>query len=547
MRMSKFHKEGIEYLEFQPKVIEFLAKNKRCVLGLPTGLGKTFASFSLFSYLLEKDESRQMMYICEKSVIKQAQKELNKMFVGIKSSLLYENKRDERIKIYEDFLNGESSVLFLTYDNISVMQKKLTKLENEKSIVRKRPTLKNKSKEEIKASLDDKNRQIEESNSDLKYEIKLILAIAKKCILSVVDEATNFKTYGSVPFEAVSKITYRTSRSIGLTASPVMRWLFDFQYIFMGLQLKPIKMDSFRKNFCIMEIVHSAKADRFGKKPEKPVGFKNVDLYYEKIKPYFYSKNKDEVSGLPPFNISKHNIISCKITKDAIKSLSAKYSSIPYTLEAIAESTPSVILKTTDELKYSAKEKELLHLLEYELFQQKVVIYSPFKQSVLRLEHILKSRFGEDYATSIHGDTVDREENKEEFIKNPDCNIMLITDAAAKGLDGLQVSNELIFYTLPPMGGQFVQIAGRIRRIGSESSHLNVRLFLNESSVDEDLWLLVQNELILMKKSAPDSVDTGLIDESQFSLMEKHKQNLKDPEDWLKTRIQSRRSGDLEL
>ena len=70
---------------------------------------------------------------------------------------------------------------------------------------------------------------------------------------------------------------------------------------------------------------------------------------------------------------------------------------------------------------------------------------------------------------AIHGGVrrSDRRRITEEFTKNPDCQILLATDAAGEGLN-LQAAHLMVNYDLPWNPNRIEQRFGRIHRIGQE-------------------------------------------------------------------------------
>jgi SNF2 family DNA or RNA helicase len=123
----------------------------------------------------------------------------------------------------------------------------------------------------------------------------------------------------------------------------------------------------------------------------------------------------------------------------------------------------------------------LKDLLDTELEEDPVIIYSPFSTSILHLALALKSY----NPAIIVGATPqkERDQARKDF-QDGKTDIILITDAGGEALN-LQRAKHVIFYSLPWTPGQYIQVAGRARRFGSEHQYLGVWHLLMKDSVDE--------------------------------------------------------------
>lgn len=89
-------------------------------------------------------------------------------------------------------------------------------------------------------------------------------------------------------------------------------------------------------------------------------------------------------------------------------------------------------------------------------------------------------------------------------------NIILINDAGIESIN-LQAASVLIVLTMPTSGGNMVQLAGRLSRIGSAHSNLLLLYLQMEDSQDEDDYLIIQQQMQLMAKVMGEA-EKGLID-----------------------------------
>ena len=149
----------------------------------------------------------------------------------------------------------------------------------------------------------------------------------------------------------------------------------------------------------------------------------------------------------------------------------------------------------------SAKEEEMLRVLRDELLGEKVVIYTRFKKMVDRLEDLIVKNLKQK-VVKITGDIDNktREEYKIKFNTTNDHNVMIINSAAKEGIN-LQSSGYLVFYDLPFSYGDFLQIIGRIHRIGSEHENIFLVYMMAQGTVDEKTY-----DILCKKKELFDQV-----------------------------------------
>jgi superfamily II DNA or RNA helicase len=99
---------------------------------------------------------------------------------------------------------------------------------------------------------------------------------------------------------------------------------------------------------------------------------------------------------------------------------------------------------------------------------RKLIIFTEHRDTLDYLTGRIRTLLGKPQAVVvIHGGVRrnDRRQVTEEFTKNPDCQILLATDAAGEGLN-LQVAHLMVNYDLPWNPNRIEQRFGRIHRIG---------------------------------------------------------------------------------
>ncbi|GAA5121279.1 helicase-related protein [Haloechinothrix salitolerans] len=118
------------------------------------------------------------------------------------------------------------------------------------------------------------------------------------------------------------------------------------------------------------------------------------------------------------------------------------------------------------ELRTILEDNALVHDAEGK--PRKLIVFTEHRDTLSYLMNRIRTLLGKPHAVqSIHGGVRrgDRRQITEEFTKNPDCQILLATDAAGEGLN-LQIAHLMVNYDLPWNPNRIEQRFGRVHRIG---------------------------------------------------------------------------------
>lgn len=99
---------------------------------------------------------------------------------------------------------------------------------------------------------------------------------------------------------------------------------------------------------------------------------------------------------------------------------------------------------------------------------RKLIVFTEHRDTLTYIEDQISTLFGRPEAVvTIHGGTPreERQRVREEFSHNPECQILLATDAAGEGLN-LQAAHLMVNYDLPWNPNRIEQRFGRVHRIG---------------------------------------------------------------------------------
>ena len=130
----------------------------------------------------------------------------------------------------------------------------------------------------------------------------------------------------------------------------------------------------------------------------------------------------------------------------------------------------------------------------------KLVIFT----SYVHMVWLIQEHLGYDSAKYTgEMDAKQKEESKVRFQTDPDCRILVSSDAGGYGVD-LPQANLLINYDLPWNAGLALQRNGRIRRASSTWPSIVIQDFLMAGSIEER-----QHDMLLQKNSIADAIMDG--------------------------------------
>lgn len=132
------------------------------------------------------------------------------------------------------------------------------------------------------------------------------------------------------------------------------------------------------------------------------------------------------------------------------------------------------------------KSKEIKRLLSEDLKGQKVIVFSSYRTVIDYLESNLKNSYKILRITGSEN-SEQREKNRKLFTESSEYNVMLITTAALRALN-LQIASAVICHDVPRTWGKLRQLIGRIIRIGSKHSMVNLITLLVNETVDVKMY-----------------------------------------------------------
>lgn len=427
--------DGKEYplvlRNYQVQMILQLALTKRFVVGDDCGLGKTLEVIAALTTLWSQNPNNKVIVLTTKSATEQWVSEFFKFTQGIQA-YAYVGTPNKRLKIWETFTSSEGpTALVMGY----------------------------------RTAVRDYGQMQEFKGFTL-----------------ILDEASNFKT----PNSQIHKMTYhlalQADRVYGLTATLIKNHLMEAYGIFRVIvpDLFPSSALKYMHEYCIVEMLSIPRSPRkipriVGYRQEKIADFRKV------IEPYYLGRAKHEVaSELPSLTFTTREVDMYPHEWDKyVEALSGvlevgnnsgeteekevtKLTAVVYCQEIVDH------LGLIDCEGESSKLEALVEMLtEGDLEGEKVIIFSRFKCMVNIIMDELKKHKIKAVRVTGDEDTKQREEAKKAF-QNPDdlTRVICITMAGGDAIN-LQTASAIVFYDSPWSAGDYLQILGRMVRIGS--------------------------------------------------------------------------------
>lgn len=428
------HPLVIRYYQIQG--IIHLVSMKRFLLGDDTGLGKTLESIGALCYLWEVDPNTKAVILTTKSAAAQWVREFGKFTKGVKVILCRgtPGQREQARKLYEQ--STGPTVLVMGYR--SALQ-------------------------DFRAIQDWEN------------------------FVLVADEATVFKNPKAQIHQVCRHLSSKAARVWGLTATMIKNNLMEGFGILQGVVVpglfqtggKPMTQNQFMLYFCIVRMQQIPRSNRqipviTGYSAEKIAEFK------EFIDPYFIGRPKHAVATeLPSLTMQEIEVDMTPLQED-------KYAEAVEGLLELGEG-PNALVKETTKLTAIAYCQEIVNhlalididgespklealvemLTEGDLAGEKVIVYSRFKKFIDQIAPRLNAE--KIKTVRITGDENDaqRDAAMQAFQKvGSDVQVVCLTAAGTESIN-LQAAKAIICMDTPWSAGDFLQLIGRMIRIGS--------------------------------------------------------------------------------
>lgn len=566
--------KGINFFKHQKETLFTLMEDPQDpkLVILPTGTGKTLISLT-FANKLNQLSKVKTIIVSENNLITQLEEDYQKFYTYTKN--LTTTKKDppaKRHRIYKTLIEKETDILALNYHSIS---NDLGQIEMVLLRLRLRgykilivlDEAENVGGETSKISKSVKylvqkysNYKIGMTASPLKNDLDKTQTILEVLDFpNLPDRDTFYKNYCNIDLESVLSLNINNRRTGYPIRAKNPLYEDEAQFIFKLWSFIPKKLLMTPGNIrvintsskCDVEILNANTKEvsvyipngyegglsfvlQFGSinvqvsgyvsVRKKVNGFKNIKNYYSSISDNLISYSKRDIGTIPPFRLHKKILKIDGVTKTALKEVYNEYKEVPYAVETIATITPELDLyerELLDELSKKPKTsvlcaifKQISHILER---GEQVIIFTKYT-SVAEVINYYLEKLNISYHY-IHGSLTGKNAitNIKEDFNAGIVSTLVMTESGLRGLN-LQVCNNIICSDLPVSAGDFLQLAGRISRLGVKHSRLNMYLYIIKNTVLEDLYNLIFGQLALIREFDSNLLEDGLFDEEVTSI-----------------------------
>lgn len=425
----------------------------------------TLQAIGALCYIWERDPEVKVVVVCPKSAIGQWSSEIDKFAIGVKT-FQATGTLDKRKEVYQGWAAHKGpAVLILNYA--------LVIRDWDQGIAKAEPPPGAKKGTVVLAG----RGYLDELTSKMP-KISVIFDEIQAC------KNPTTKTHQTCKF-----LADRCKRVWGLTATLLQNHLIEGFGIYKVIRPQTFGSKSgFLNTYCVTEM----QRVRGGGKIPIIVGYKNLSQFRETIDPFFYGRPKHLVSNELPALTTREVICELSPAEDrkyqeALSGIfelgtgeikdyteTKQMTSLIYIQEVC--NSLSLVKFGDDEFDRpvtstegrSSKEAALVELLSEEFDGEKVIVYTRFKSHLPRLQAILAKEGIK--SVIISGDVTKASARKaaQDKFQDPDSKIkvIFITDAGSESIN-LQAAAAMIFFDTPWSWGRYVQLLGRMIRIGS--------------------------------------------------------------------------------
>jgi len=447
--------------DYQIKGVLHLASMPRFLLGDDTGLGKTLQSISALAYSWDTSPDLKAIVMTTKSAIDQWRDEFAKFTTGVKTYTVSGTKA-EREAVYRAFDTATGpTVLIMGY------------------------------------------RSAVNDFSTLQHWQGYAL---------ITDEATAYKTPTTQIHKVILWMSKKASRVWALTATLIKNNLMEGYGIYSVLVpgLFPAAKNKFMIEYCVIKLQSIGR----GRQVPIIVGYRKDDIakFREMIDPYFLGRPKHEVSNELP-SLTMRDV---KVAMTA-KQLSKYGEATDGLLDVIKggeeeqrETTKLTALIYCQQIvndlgllgyegEDSPKLDALAELLEEDLEGEKVIVFTRFRKMVDIAAPYLKGKGIECVRITGDEDAGERREAAKKF-QDPSSKtrVCFITMAGSEAVN-LQAAKAIVFYDSPWSAGDYLQVLGRMIRIGSTHDKVYAIHLITQGTIDGYVAQVLKRKMQLIE------------------------------------------------
>ena len=454
----------LELRDYQKQMVIHLLAMKRFIVGDDTGLGKTVETIAALAHIWKKEPDTKVVILTKKSSVGQWKSEFDRFTTGVNVILCVGNPpQREKLQVEWESSTGPT-VLIQGYTSACNDFSRLQKWKGH---------------------------------------------------ILVCDEATVFKTPSTRVHKVCNYFSSQADRCWGLTATLIKNNLMEGYGIYRIVVPDLFRMtpNFFMNNYCIVQMQQISR----NRKVPQIVGYRDSDVarFRNDIDPYYLGRPKHAVAkelpvlttrditlGLTTFQHEKYQEALSGLLEHGDGELrdyqeTTQLTSLIYCQEIVNH--PGLIGFEDYE---SEKLDALVDLLTDggDLEGEKVIIFTRFSTMVeIAIKHLRKLGLKCTQVTGAENEL--KRKTAMDAFQDPknDTNVIFITMAGGDAIN-LQAAKALIFYDTPWSGGDYIQILGRMIRIGSDHDSVYAIHLVCRHTIDERVQAVRQKKMSLIEK-----------------------------------------------
>lgn len=331
----------------------------------------------------------------------------------------------------------------------------------------------------------------------------------------ICDEATVFKSPDTRTHKVCRHLSHQAERCWGLTATLIKNNLMEGYGIYKVVVPDLFKMtaSAFMMNFCIVQMQSVGR----GRQVPSIVGYRqsDIDTFRNQIDPYYLGRPKHSVAkelpvlttrdvqvGLTDWQAAKYQEALSGLLEHGDGEMrdfqeTSQLTSLIYCQEIVNH---PALLEFPD---YSSEKLDALVDMVTEggdFEEDKVIVFTRFARMVDVAKAALEKVGVKCVRVTGSENENDRKAAMDAFQdpKNP-TRVIFITMAGGDAIN-LQAAKALIFYDTPWSAGDYLQILGRMIRIGSDHANVYAIHMVARNTIDERVQGVVKKKMGLIEQ-----------------------------------------------
>lgn len=319
----------------------------------------------------------------------------------------------------------------------------------------------------------------------------------------IMDEADYIRNHATKTAKSVKAISKNCDRVVAVTATPIQNSLLDLHSILEALGLNKVfgSKTAFDRHYHEHEVQKIYTKHRTIYK-KKVIGYKNVGELKKKLSPYYLRRTYSEVKIKTP------ELKSQPIWLDMTKEQAQLYGQIQNGFAKLTPDSPpkeinDAVLRLRQvctgtetlgaSIDESAKLDWLMHKLETDWAESKVVVFSTWKATIATLEKRL-GKAGIGWVTMTGDESQKkREVKRQQFWNDDNCRVLIGTTAIDRSLNlhcaNIQVNMDMLYNP-----SRHKQLAGRVARVGSIHDEAWVFSLMCRGTIEEAVMKVLQTK-----------------------------------------------------